>query len=286
MKTAAIYYFSGTTNTELVGKMIKEEFSKSGIATDFIRIEDILKHGRRVETYKYDLIGIGCQVIGYGVPKIVNDFVKLLPKQVEKKTFIFRTAGGVALQNYNASKALMRSLGRKGYNVFYERLFAVNSNWIVKYDDATVQQLFEATKRKAAIMCEEVISGAERKYKTCRLQQIKMWFIRKISSVGLRLVVKDLKVENTCSHCGICVKNCPSGNICEKGGKIKFKLSCSTCLRCVYSCPKSAIKFKHLKFIPIPGGYDINKILNKSAEQCENGRIPSFAENYIINDMM
>ena len=65
---------------------------------------------------QYELIGFGSQVIGYGVPNLVKDFVHILPKGRQQKTFIFRTAGGVAPINYNASKSMIRALSRKGYN--------------------------------------------------------------------------------------------------------------------------------------------------------------------------
>ncbi|HWQ29393.1 MAG TPA: hypothetical protein VN549_00270 [Negativicutes bacterium] len=78
---------------------------------------------------KNDLLGIGSQVIGYGVPVLVRDFIKALPDGNGKRTFIFRTAGGVAPINYNASKPIIGKLKRKGYEVFYERVFSISSNW-------------------------------------------------------------------------------------------------------------------------------------------------------------
>ena len=64
-----------------------------------------------------------------------------------KKTFIIRTAGGVAPVNYNASKPIIRNLTRKGYEVEYERVFSIGSNWVVKFDDAVVKAAFRGHEK-------------------------------------------------------------------------------------------------------------------------------------------
>jgi ferredoxin len=94
---------------------------------------------------------------------------------------------------------------------------------------------------------------------------------------------KDAVVESSCSHCGLCVKQCPAGNIILKNGKIKFHSSCSACLRCVYSCPKQAIRFRLFRFIKIQEGYNVKRSLSEAGNLCEkpNGIIPPFFPEYI-----
>lgn len=284
MKSVIIYYFSGTGNTKIVADMIKKEFTKNQYNVDVIRIEDVLKDGLNIDIEKYDLIGIGCPVIAYSTPNIVSNFIRRLPNGNHKKAFIFRTAGGVAPVNYNASKTTIRKLERKGYEVFYERVFSIGSNWIVRFDDKVVKQLFEATGRKAAAMCGEITDGKRRILKTGIGLRIRKELMMHIIPLVMRLVGKDLIVNGSCSHCGICIKNCPAGNIIEKNGKVRFKLSCNSCMRCVYSCPKGAINFRFLKFFPVPGGYNIEKILKSPCEESVQTKIPPFFNGYIQND--
>lgn len=288
MKSAVVYYFSGTGNTEMVANMIKAELSRNEYDVDLIRIEDVLKGNLKIDLKKYDLLGIGCQIIGYGVPIIVHDFIRLLPKEKCKKVFIFRTAGGVAPINYNASKPIIRKLAKKGYEVFHERVFSISSNWIVKFDDAIVRQLYDATRKKVAIMCKELLNGKKRILKTSIGLKVLMEIAIPVFSWVLRLSGKDLTINRSCSHCGLCIRNCPAKNIYEKGGKIRFKLSCNSCMRCVYSCPKSAINFRLLTFFPVPGGYNIEKILIQSSDATEivNRPIPPFFNSYIKNDTL
>lgn len=287
MKSAVIYYFSGTGNTKLVANMLKEEFSNYQYNVTVISIEDALKNNLKIEDEKYDLVGIGCQVIGFGIPNIVRDFIKLLPKVDYKNVFVFRTAGGVAPINYNASKPMIRKLSRKGYKVFHERIFSIGSNWMIKYDDEISKQLYVATTRKVAVMCREVVHSEKRILKTSTglkvFMEIAMFIIPRI----IPLVGKDLRVNEACVHCGLCIKNCPAGNIYEKKGKIKFRFSCNSCMRCVYSCPKAAIKFRRLNFFAVPGGYNIEKILNSSSDHSElKNKVPQFFNDYIKDDRL
>jgi len=288
MKSVAIYYFSGTGNTEIVAKMVKEAFENQSCSVDLIRIEDVLKKKLSVDIKQYDLIGIGSQVIGYGTPLIVRDFVRSLPEGTGKKVFIFRTAGGVAPINYNVSKAIIRKLNRKGFEVVYERLFSIASNWVVKFDDGAIHQLHQATAKKVTLMCQEIINGEKRFLKTGLGQRLLMETVAFIAQPTLRLVGKDFKVTDACTNCGLCVKNCPAENISERNGKIKFKLSCNSCLRCVYACPQNAIQFNTLKFFPVSGGYNIKKTLSQPVppDAEANGAIPPFLSQYLRNDAL
>jgi ferredoxin len=288
MKSCVVYYFSGTGNTERVADMIKEEFLKQQCSIDLIKIEDILKGKVKMSVEKYDLVGIGCPVIGYGIPNIVQRFLSLFPKGNDKKVFIFRTAGGVAPINYNASKALIRKLTKKDYDIFHERVFSISSNWVFKYDDAVIRQLYQATKKKVSIMCNEVLNGQKRVLKTSLRLKVLMETVSAISSVLLRLAGKDMTINKSCSHCGLCIKNCPTNNIYEKRGKIQFKFSCTNCMRCVYSCPKNAIHFRILNFFAVPGGYNIMKILNQpyKVDESSDSSKPQFFNEYINNDKL
>lgn len=288
MKSIGIFYFSGTGNTAVVANTVQEAFTQLGYTVDLLRIEDVLKKNLTLDLNQYDFVGIGSPVIGYGAPNLVLDFIGRLPRSEGQKVFIFRTAGGVAPINYNASKPMIRRLTRKGYDVVYERIFSISSNWIVRFEDAVIRELMTATHRKAALMCLEVIRGERRYLKTGLGQQILMDTAAFLSRWFFRLVGRDYRVSPSCSQCGLCVRNCPTGNIFNDNGKIKFRLSCASCLRCVYSCPQQAIQLQVFKFFTVAGGYNIKQILSQSAVANENpvGKVPRFFEEYVVNDAL
>lgn len=288
MKTAGIFYFSGTGNTEIVARMVRDELIKRQYEVDLFRIEDFTKKKTAPDMDKYDLVGIGSQVIGFTAPSIVTRFVRALPAARGKKAFVFRTAGGVAPINYNASKPLMRMLARRGYDVFHERVFSIGSNWVKKFDDGVVVRLHEATGRKVGLMCDALDKGERRILKTGLRLKVLMECVMHVTPLFFRLIGKDYAVSDACSHCGLCARSCPAGNILEKDGRIRFGLSCNLCMRCVYSCPKQAIHLRRFASFELPGGYDIRKILSQPASHDDAAvrPAPPFFEAYRTDDAL
>lgn len=285
MKSIGLIYFSGTGNTRLVAEMIRDTFTRQGFSVDLMRMEDVLKGVTVFDPDRYDLIGFGSQVIGYGLPNLVKDFLKKLPRGHHQKTFIFRTSGGVAHINYNVSKSMIRTLNHKGYDVFHERLFSLGSNWIKRFSDPVVRQLYDSTREKVDVMCQELLAGEERFYKTGILLRIGMSIVSVISGLFFRTAAQDYRVTADCGKCGLCIKDCPSQNIVMKNGKVSFNWNCSCCMRCVYNCPKQAIQFKNLHFFQVEGGYDIKKTLEKPLpEGVAITEQPPFFNRYVTDE--
>lgn len=284
MKKLGVFYFSGTGNTEIVAEHVAHTFIQLGWSVDIIRMEDVNKKTIQVDINQYDMIGLGCQVIAFGIPMVVRNFVREVPKLSDNmKVFIFRTCGGVVPSNYNVSKKLIRMLKHRNFDVCYEELFSIGSNWIIKYDDLIMKQLYTATIRKITQMCEAIDNGERHFYKTGIALQFKMGVLSALSSIVLPLLGKDAVVDKTCTKCGVCAKRCPAENITIKNGKVKFHSSCSACMRCVYSCPNHAINFRLLHFVKIPDGYDVKKSLSAGGNPDEkpNGKIPPFFQKYV-----
>ncbi len=284
MKKLGVFYFSGTGNTEIAAEHVVQTFIQLGWSVDIIRMEDVNKNKIQFDINQYDMIGFGCQVIAFGIPMVVRNFVSKLPKVSDnKKVFIFRTCGGVVPSNYNVSKKLIRILKHKNYDVCYEELFSIGSNWIMKYDDSIMKQLYIATIRKITKMCEAIDNGERHFYKTGIALQIKMGVLAALSSIILPLLGKDAIVDKTCTKCGFCAKRCPAENITIKKGKVKFHASCSACMRCVYSCPNHAINFRLLHFVKISDGYDVKRSLSVDGKLNEKpiGKIPPFFQKYV-----
>lgn len=289
MRKLGLFYFSGTGNTKLVAGHIEEEFARMGWDVALYNIENITSKAELPDLDHFDLIGFGAQVIGYTTPRRMNRFIQLLPdSQKGTRVFIFRTCGGVTKTNYTASHSMIRMLRKRNYDVFYERLFSIGSNWVFKFDNTIMQQLYEATKRKIKVMCQEIVDGKLRFYETSAGFRIKKRIISGQSKIFFSMLGKNMKVSGDCLRCGKCVRSCPSDNIRLDGDQVKFGMNCSACLRCVYDCPAKAIEFRLLKFIPLKNGYDVKKCLfpDHSSEEQTNGRIPPFFVQYLIDDTM
>ena len=48
-------------------------------------------------------------------------------------------------------------------------------------------------------------------------------------------------VNDSCIHCGVCVKVCPANNITVTKEKVTFSDHCEVCYACLHNCPQHAI---------------------------------------------
>lgn len=264
-KTIGIYYFSGTGNTELVTGMVKDEFEKHDCTVDLIRIEDVLKNDETIQIAKYDLVGIANPIIGWTCPAIIHTFIKKMPAGAGKKVFLYKTAAASHPINHGVSISILKLLKKKGYDVFYDRIIAMASNWIVQYDDRLCKQLYTIAFKKAVVMCKEVLAGKSRLFKPTFMNIFMLYPISIMEKIGARFMGKDFKVSRFCNNCGKCVKECPVSNIYQKKNKIKFRNNCNWCMRCIYSCPRHAILPQVTGFTVLNGGYNLKRIINNPA---------------------
>lgn len=268
-KNIGIFYFSGTGNTEIVAGLLENEFKKFDFTSDLIRIEDVLLGGIKADFEKYDIFGIGFPVHAFNAPRIVLDFIKLLPKTKDKKAFIFKTAASPESLNDASGLRVKSRLSKKGYEVFHESLVVMPSNWLFGFDEWVQRKLCEEAIKKSKLIAAEIFEGKERIQKA-GISARMFSFLFRIESFGARFVAKDFSVLKFCNNCGVCVENCPTGNIYRKKGKIKFGWKCLICMRCLYGCPKKAITPILWRFMVIKGGYDIKKVFSETLKQNEN----------------
>lgn len=257
-----LFYFSGTGNTQVVAELLEKAFERHGADVTPERIEHVLRGKARFDPQAYDLIGIGHPIHGFDMPRIVYDFVDALPPVEGKRTFIFKTAGDFISVNNGASKSVIRHLGRKGYDVFYDRIICMPSNWALKYDDTFSKQLCHVAIAKAEHMAGEVLAGQTREL---RINTLLKWIVKLVSrgeDLGARFFGRWLTVTDACTDCDRCIDNCPTGNIRRKDGKITFGYRCVFCMRCIYTCPQQAIVPRFGKFCVLKDGYDVRGIIN------------------------
>jgi ferredoxin len=224
-------------------------------------MEHVLQNKVQFDPQAFDLIGIGHPIHGFDVPRIVYDFVDALPKVKNKRTFVFKTAGDFISVNNGASKTTIKRLKRKGYNVFYDRIICMAPNWIMQYDDTFSKQLCYVAIAKAEHMAGEILAGKKRELK---INLLLRWLTKLVSygeDQGARQFGKALSVTDACIDCGLCVDNCPTGNIRRENGQITFGNDCLWCMRCVYACPQNAIASRGFGFCVLKDGYDIRAII-------------------------
>jgi len=261
MTSVAIYYFSGTGNTEIVSELLANALEERGASVDLVRMEDALQDAASISVAAHDLIGVAHPVHGFDVPRIVYTFVDALPPGQETPTFVFKTAGGLEDINDNASASAIARLRRKGYDAFYDRLFCMASNWLVRTEDALAKRLYTAAVAKTAHMSEEVLAGEEREMRAGLLSAALAKAVSVGEAFGGRAFGRLLRVTDACIDCNTCIENCPVQNIRRQDGEITFGWDCLWCMRCIYGCPTQAISPRFMRFCVLKEGYHIRDLI-------------------------
>jgi len=265
-----IFYFSGTGNTKIVAYLLSEQLKNKGCHVDVHAIEEVLKTKDNPSLNTYDVVGFGYPVHAFNAPRIFFEFVKRLPAGNQKKTFVYRSAGD-PFMNGGSTALVRKALQNKGYDVRYERLFVMPANVLIRYRDPIIKHLYTTAVRHVKTMTTDILSRTQRLQNNTIISTTLTTGFSYMESIGARFFGKHLTATSSCNHCGICIQNCPTKNITEKGCRIIFDSQCTFCMRCIYGCPVQAIVPRFLKFLVIHPWFDLEKI----------GKSPSLQDTYI-----
>jgi ferredoxin len=263
MEKVAIFYFSGTGNTEFISKLIRDNMIK--YKTDLYRVEDILNNDKEVDINSYDIISIGFPSYGFNPPKIVIDFSKKLSQVDHKKVFLFLTCAGPCYLNDVAFFGIKNILRRKGYAIIYEKTICMPANILLKYDDEIVKRIYDAAIKRVELMTKDISNNIMKVRNDRFFPYLFQWLLFFVERIAIQTVPLDFTVEKQCIKCMKCIRICPRKNIIIKG-RIKHGLKCEACYRCVYSCPQKAIKGRLYNIAILKEGYNIEKIFGKSKD--------------------
>lgn len=246
-----ISYFSGTGNTELIGRYMTEEFNRySDVECRLIPVEDILRD-KSILNEEDTIIGIGYPVYDYQPPRSVMELLNLvIKKKVTHKAFVFSTYADKPL---DSNVHLTDTMSKSGISVFGDDNFKSPGASAYLYVSmklrlANKQRHFEPNIHKrvqdyVGSTYENIINNhplnpnSFHPFNTVH---------QKVSKVVYgTLFYKNLQIGHTCSGCGLCVRECPDRNLKVSDNKVTILESngCSKCLKCVTRCPSKAINF-------------------------------------------
>lgn len=226
-----IYYFSGTGNSYQVAK------SLAYLTQD--KMQDI----STVKDYKYDdsVMGFVFPVHCYDVLALMQDFIRKLEIKSDKKIYCYVvvTCGGKVGNTFITMQDLLKA---KNIDLAYRNEVYLPDNilsfWGKKYDYNSLNTY----KDKVLQIAEEL---NQRKSSNNVLVKKSWWYVIKkyISWLFIKKCLQKKTVKKNCINCKRCVKLCPTNNIIEEAGKIKFKSNnnCIYCLACIQWCPMQAI---------------------------------------------
>jgi ferredoxin len=253
----AIFYFSGTGNTEFIAELIKDKMTK--YRTDLYRIEDLLNHAVEADMANYEIIGIGFPSYGFNAPKIAVDFIKNMRSVNDKKCFLFLTCAGPCYLNNVAFFGVKPVLKRKGFKIIYEKTICMPANILLRYDDEMIKRIYEAATKRILIMTADISNNIEKVRNDCFVPYLFRWILILMERLAVLTVPLDFHVGKECDKCMKCVQECPRRNIRLNKDRIKYGLNCEACYRCVYGCPRKAIKGRLYDPAILKEGYTVKE---------------------------
>lgn len=242
INTVDFYYFSGTGNTLLVVKKMKETFEKKGIEVNLNRIE-------KSEPGKVDVkktIGIAFPIAELSTYLFVWEFIKSLPQVNGTEIFMIDTLAGFSGGIVGPIREIVK---KKGYKPIGAKEIIMPPNIFYIQDEEAKKKKIEKGLVKAEEYANDIINGKSKWSRVPVLSDA----MSSVSSGLLKLSGSqqsqkwfNFEVDQTlCNKCGNCVDLCPVNNIKMDEGKYpEHGLKCEYCMRCLSFCPKQAIPNK------------------------------------------
>jgi ferredoxin len=240
-----LYYFSATGNTKFVADKFKEEFNRYGKELELFDIEDAETISLKVCRY----LIIGTPIHAELPPRMITDFINKLPEGKSGiKCMVYSTQGanGTAATEY-----IKRMLVKKGYNVLIQTSFRMANNYYFGAGVERSEEEIQGYCRKAEVKVKHITEKFFKNEDVKESASSAKVFFSKIASNGFCKFLPKLSANLTstedCGKCGLCLRNCPKGNITFENGHAIFHSQCIMCTRCIHVCPINAIRYKGKK---------------------------------------
>lgn len=243
-----IFYYSVTGNSLYAARKISEKLENAQL------IPIPLVPGSSIDI-RAKIAGLVFPVYAWGLPRIVEDFVKKLKIDKESYVFAVATSGGTPA---GVLRRLNRILKKHGHDL--------NSGFLVREDFRTadtgkpsVINLWNLSGINPVSLNERLseITGIVIKHEnhgTETSSPSSMFLGNLLHGIAIkRYKNADFKftADENCNLCGICMRVCPRNNIRIENGGLSWKHNCESCYGCFYWCPLKAIHLNNgLEIMP------------------------------------
>lgn len=245
MSKSLIVYFSLGGTTAQVAESIAAGLRTAEREVDLCNLRD----EQPPSLDGYDLLGVGSPAFYFRPPFNVMDYLNGLPHLNGLSVFVFALNGTNMGDTGNTIRRVLTQKGAKevGYFRCYGADFFLpylKEGYLFSPDHPTVEELDQAQdfgRKVAGTMAgQEYIRPKDDPAPAFmyRLERLMMnrWLATNVYSRLFRVS------RDKCTACGLCMKQCPTGNITEnQEGHPVWGRSCLLCLNCEMDCPKGAV---------------------------------------------
>lgn len=245
--TVLILYFSGTGNTKRVAEEMKAALLQRGLTIETHSIEEKTD----ITKIPYDFLIIGFpKYYEYPVLNILRYLKQELPEREKPiPSMAFCTQAGPLQTDFSAVEKILRS---KNHRLNVEASFPYANNMMIFQsfqltEHTKLLENQENIKKQIGPLCDSLLSGKTSKEHTKTWQKPLIHLVAVSCTKLMPAFAMRFSADESCTHCGLCAKQCPVQNISMVQGNPVFQKHCLFCMRCINSCPVNAIRYKGRK---------------------------------------
>lgn len=234
-----IFYFSGTGNSRDVAEKLGKQLSEEVISIS----REGMKAQIQFELGKDEKVGIVFPVYWYGMPTLVEEYVKQIQFKGYDGQYVFAVATYASAAG-KAVDAVAILLKEKGLHVKGKYGVTMVDNYVVAYDMPSHETVM-AILNKAELQINQIVEQVKEKREIDTVKKGTFAFV----STPLHQFYKKAShtkkffVTESCNGCKACQRECPCQGIEWREGTPKWSGECAFCLKCIQACPKQAIQY-------------------------------------------
>jgi Pyruvate/2-oxoacid:ferredoxin oxidoreductase delta subunit len=234
IKKINLYYFSGTGNTLLVCKKMKQVFDAGGTETRLYAMEKEVPSNVDLNS----CIGLAFPVAVFTTYPLVMKFIKGLPEAEGTKIFMVDTMGGLSVGIRTVIKSILR---KKGYQPMAAAQLVMPDNyWPTQEKEKDNPAIVGKGVDSASAYAKKILEGTASWNEFPVLPHL-FYPISQFLFTLPSFTKKAIKLnKEKCIKCGLCSKLCPVGNIVMHEYPV-LDNKCEVCVRCTSFCPKGAL---------------------------------------------
>ncbi|RTZ92849.1 MAG: hypothetical protein DSY91_02960 [Deltaproteobacteria bacterium] len=244
-----LLFFSGAGNTECLAKIF-EKVMASREDCEVVFCARITRALDPEALKPFDLLGVGFPIYFRRTPQVVFEVISQL-KGEGKRAFAFCTKG---MYSGNVAREVLKACAGVGFEpVGNLEIHAPGTDLLLSTKKGSLSE--KIVKRMRSRKIGKKVRDFIEAILDTRNPSIPgtKWYTF-LDEKGIkpleRLFTKDYQIfrgkyrviQERCTGCLLCVRDCPEGNIRYQDGLIVFGDNCDTCLRCIHHCPTEAIQ--------------------------------------------